>query len=62
MKDDKTDDEETVRLTISMPKSLLDEFDAKCLSSRPKKPRSRRIQELIFGDLEAAVVANSDKK
>lgn len=52
--------DETVRLTISMPKSLLNQFDEKCHRARPRVPRSRRIQELLIQDLERAQAANGE--
>ncbi len=51
-------EEQTVRVTISLPKILLDEFDEKCRAARPRLPRSRRIQELIIGDIETAGEVN----
>lgn len=45
--------EDTVKVTISMPGSLLEKFDERCRKARPKMPRSRRIQELIIHDLDA---------
>lgn len=46
--------EETVKVTISLQKSLLEELDKQCENARPRLARSRRIQELIVHDLDRA--------
>lgn len=46
--------EETAKVTISLPRSLLEKLDEQCENARPRVPRSRRIQELIVHDLDRA--------
>lgn len=44
--------DETVRVTVSMPKSILRTLDAAAKNQRPKASRSGYLQQLIYKDID----------
>jgi len=47
-----SEEDPTVRTTISMPRSILRRLEEACAKCQPRKPLSRRIAELIVADME----------